>query len=163
MSMMFFPVVLRNPDGPLAIGLSLFPMATPLLMFLRISLQPPPAWQIGLSIVLMVGVTFALLASLSFLHLSQAASPAAKPAAPKAPAVKAPAPAGLPLEALLAPEIAGLALAAQIAGGDGAGDEDGEVNPFLGEGAGSAPTEDGDEANPFLSGEDEAEKEDAPA
>jgi len=60
-------------------------------------------------------------------------------------------------------ETAGLALAAQIAGGDGAGDEDGDVNPFLGEGASPAPTEDGNEADTFLSGEDEAEKEDAPA
>jgi hypothetical protein len=58
-------------------------------------------------------------------------------------------------------ETAGLALAATIAGSDGEGDEDGEVNPFLAEGA--SPAEDDDEANPFLSDEDKAEKEDAPA
>jgi ABC-2 type transport system permease protein len=64
MSMMFFPVVLRNPDAPLAVGLSLFPMATPLLMFLRISLQPPPLWQIGLSIVLtLLAIAFVTWAS----------------------------------------------------------------------------------------------------
>ena len=50
----------------------------------------------------------------------------------------------------------------EIAGGDGAGDEDGDVNPFLADGASPAGNED-DEANPFLSEEGEAEKEDAPA
>ena len=55
MSMMLFPVVMRNPDSPLAVGLSLFPMATPLLMFLRITLQTPPWWQIALSILLTLG------------------------------------------------------------------------------------------------------------
>jgi ABC-2 type transport system permease protein len=52
LSMIFFPVVLRSPESPLAVGLSLFPMATPLLMFLRITVLTPPLWQIGLSIVL---------------------------------------------------------------------------------------------------------------
>lgn len=51
-SVMFFPVVLRNPDSPLSVGISLFPLATPLLMFLRITVLTPPAWQIGLSVVL---------------------------------------------------------------------------------------------------------------
>jgi ABC-2 type transport system permease protein len=51
-SMIFFPLVLRSPDSPLAVGLSLFPMATPLLMFLRITVLTPPLWQIALSILL---------------------------------------------------------------------------------------------------------------
>ena len=49
-----FPVVLGNPDGPLAVGLSMIPFFTPLLMFLRISAVTPPAWQIALSIVSML-------------------------------------------------------------------------------------------------------------
>ncbi len=49
-----FPVVLTNPEGGLAIGLSLVPFFTPLLMFGRISAVTPPAWQIALSVVLMV-------------------------------------------------------------------------------------------------------------
>jgi ABC-2 type transport system permease protein len=45
--------VLRAPDSPLAVGLSLFPPATPFLMLLRIALQPaPPTWQILLSLAL---------------------------------------------------------------------------------------------------------------
>jgi ABC-2 type transport system permease protein len=48
-------VVLRAPDSPLAVGLSLFPPATPFLMILRIALQPaPPAWQILLSLALVL-------------------------------------------------------------------------------------------------------------
>lgn len=52
LSIVFFPVVLQNPDSPLAVGLSLIPFATPILMFLRITVLTPPAWQIGLSILL---------------------------------------------------------------------------------------------------------------
>ena len=57
-------------------------------------------------------------------------------------------------------ETAGLALAATIAGSDGDGDDDGDVNPFLAEG-GAAPAKDEDEANPFLSEEDEKESKEA--
>jgi ABC-2 type transport system permease protein len=49
--------VLRAPDSALAVGLSLFPPATPFLMLLRIALRPaPPTWQILLSLAL-VGLT----------------------------------------------------------------------------------------------------------
>jgi ABC-2 type transport system permease protein len=49
-----FPVVLGNPDGALAVVLSMIPFFTPLLMFLRISAMTPPAWQIGLSLLSML-------------------------------------------------------------------------------------------------------------
>jgi ABC-2 type transport system permease protein len=49
-----FPVVLGNPDGPLAVVLSMIPFFTPLLMFLRIASVTPPAWQIALSIASML-------------------------------------------------------------------------------------------------------------
>jgi ABC-2 type transport system permease protein len=45
--------VLKSPSSPLAVGLTLFPPATPFLMLMRLALRPaPPAWQVGLSIVL---------------------------------------------------------------------------------------------------------------
>jgi ABC-2 type transport system permease protein len=50
MAMMFFPMVLRSPDGPLSVALSLVPLLAPLLMFLRISVLMPPLWQIALSV-----------------------------------------------------------------------------------------------------------------
>jgi ABC-2 type transport system permease protein len=54
LAVVFFPVVLGNPDGPLSIVLSLIPFLSPLLMFLRITVLPPPAWQVALSIVLLL-------------------------------------------------------------------------------------------------------------
>jgi ABC-2 type transport system permease protein len=45
--------VLRNPASPLSVGMSLFPPASPFLMLMRLALEPaPPAWQVGLSVVL---------------------------------------------------------------------------------------------------------------
>ncbi len=49
---MLFPVVASRPDSALATALSLVPFWTPLLMFLRVVLLTPPAWQIALSMVL---------------------------------------------------------------------------------------------------------------
>jgi ABC-2 type transport system permease protein len=59
----FFPAVMGRPDGPLAVALTLVPFFAPLLMFLRVALLPPPAWQVALSVALTVaaiaGVTWA--------------------------------------------------------------------------------------------------------
>ncbi|MFN2441307.1 MAG: ABC transporter permease, partial [Thermoanaerobaculia bacterium] len=46
--------VMKNPDGTLSTVLSLIPFFSPILMYLRIGIQMPPAWQIALSIVLML-------------------------------------------------------------------------------------------------------------
>jgi ABC-2 type transport system permease protein len=44
--------IVNDPDSTLAVVASLIPPFTPLLMTLRIALQPPPLWQILLSYVL---------------------------------------------------------------------------------------------------------------
>ncbi len=45
--------VLESPSSMFSRLISLFPPATPMLMFLRIAIPPgPPAWEIGLSVVL---------------------------------------------------------------------------------------------------------------
>jgi ABC-2 type transport system permease protein len=46
--------VMKNPDGTMATVLSLIPFFSPILMYLRIAVQMPPAWQIALSIVIML-------------------------------------------------------------------------------------------------------------
>ncbi|MGH9457491.1 MAG: ABC transporter permease [Thermoanaerobaculia bacterium] len=46
--------VMKNPGGTLATVLSLIPFFTPILMYLRIGVLTPPAWQIALSIVIML-------------------------------------------------------------------------------------------------------------
>ena len=56
--MSMFPVfvwtaVLQNPSSALSVGMSLFPPASPFLMLMRLALRPaPPAWQVGLSVIL---------------------------------------------------------------------------------------------------------------
>lgn len=62
LSVMFFGAVLESPDSNFSTVVSLIPFFTPLLMFLRITVLTPPAWQIALSMVLtgltIAGVTF---------------------------------------------------------------------------------------------------------
>lgn len=53
MGLVCFPVVIESPDGGLATVLSLVPFLAPLLMFLRIVVLAPPAWQVALSLVLL--------------------------------------------------------------------------------------------------------------
>jgi ABC-2 type transport system permease protein len=53
--------VITNPNGPVARIISFIPFCTPLIMYLRISLATPPAWEIALSIVLMMVTIYAIL------------------------------------------------------------------------------------------------------
>ena len=49
---MVWPAILKDPASPLAVGLSLFPPASPYLMLMRMGMRPaPPAWQVGLAVV----------------------------------------------------------------------------------------------------------------
>jgi ABC-2 type transport system permease protein len=53
--------VARAPDSPFSVAVSLFPPATPFLMLLRLFVHPaPPAWQVGLSVVLTSATTLGL-------------------------------------------------------------------------------------------------------
>jgi ABC-2 type transport system permease protein len=45
--------VIRNPTTPMATGLSLFPLFTPILMWARVAGGGAPPWQVALSFVLM--------------------------------------------------------------------------------------------------------------
>jgi len=53
--------VITNPNGPVARIISFIPFCTPLIMYLRISLATPPAWEIALSIALMMVTIYAIL------------------------------------------------------------------------------------------------------
>ncbi|MFN7928561.1 MAG: ABC transporter permease [Blastocatellia bacterium] len=50
--------VLSKPDGTMATILSMVPFFSPILMFMRITVQQPPWWQIALSLVLLIGSIF---------------------------------------------------------------------------------------------------------
>ncbi|MFN0119119.1 MAG: ABC transporter permease [Blastocatellia bacterium] len=52
---MLSTMVMRAPDSALSTGLSLFPLFSPILMFMRIAVKQPPFWQIALSIILLIG------------------------------------------------------------------------------------------------------------
>ena len=52
-----YPVIMRDPNSPLAVALTLFPLSAPILMVFRIMVQTPPFWQIALSLGLCVAST----------------------------------------------------------------------------------------------------------
>ncbi|MGH9406486.1 MAG: ABC transporter permease [Terriglobia bacterium] len=61
-SFFLFSIIMRDPNSPAAVLLTLIPFFSPILMVFRIALQPPPFWQIGLSLailfVTMAGVVY---------------------------------------------------------------------------------------------------------
>jgi ABC-2 type transport system permease protein len=52
-SAMILPVAL-SPDSPTSVMASMFPFCAPILMFERVAVHDPPAWQLALSLVLLV-------------------------------------------------------------------------------------------------------------
>ncbi len=50
----------NQPNGTLATVLSFFPFTAPLMMFMRISVQTPPLWQIATSVALLVATIVAV-------------------------------------------------------------------------------------------------------
>ena len=59
----FYPAVLNNPNGTIAVFVSLFPLTSPLMMFLRTAVAEPPFWQVLLSMLILalstVGIAWA--------------------------------------------------------------------------------------------------------
>jgi len=59
--MVILTLILRNPDGTMATTLSLIPFFSPIIMFMRIAVQPPPWWQIALSLALLLATILGIL------------------------------------------------------------------------------------------------------
>jgi len=53
--------IMRQPSTPLSVVLSMIPFCAPLLMYVRILVETPPAWQIALCLALLAGTTWGLL------------------------------------------------------------------------------------------------------
>lgn len=76
--LLLLQVAIRNPDSSLSTGLSLFPLFTPILMFIRVVVGKPAVWEIVTSIGLMAATTFfafrltGKLFRLSLLHFGKA-------------------------------------------------------------------------------------------
>jgi ABC-2 type transport system permease protein len=60
-SMLVMMYIVRQPNAPWSVALSLFPWTAPICMFLRISVLEPPVWQIALSIAGMAGAVFVMM------------------------------------------------------------------------------------------------------
>jgi len=52
--------VIRQPNSGLAIALSIFPFTAPVLMYLRMVVSEPPAWQLGLSLGLLLATIYGM-------------------------------------------------------------------------------------------------------
>lgn len=50
---LFLGVVAGDPDTPLSVFLSLFPLTSPILMVVRMAVTDVPAWQVGLSLAIL--------------------------------------------------------------------------------------------------------------
>jgi ABC-2 type transport system permease protein len=57
----FGAVITEQPDGPLALGFSLFPITAPVTMMLRLGVAPVPLWQILASILLLLLATIGVI------------------------------------------------------------------------------------------------------
>ena len=53
---------LGSPDAPLSVALSLIPLASPIVMFVRVAMGAPAAWEVALSVALSVAAILLLVA-----------------------------------------------------------------------------------------------------
>ncbi|HNS51336.1 MAG TPA: ABC transporter permease [Anaerolineae bacterium] len=58
-TLMFGSEMIEKPGSPLVLFLSFFPFSSPSAMVTRLAVQAVPAWQIGLSLALLAGTTYA--------------------------------------------------------------------------------------------------------
>ena len=78
--MLMLTVAMQAPDSGAAMVLSLIPLFTPILMFIRIVVGDPDLWQVLLSVALLAGTVFLLLKvagklfRMSILHFGKAPS-----------------------------------------------------------------------------------------
>lgn len=61
LSFFYMFVAMKDPNAPLTVALSIFPFSAPIVMYTRIIIGAVPAWQIALSIVLMIVTIMAVI------------------------------------------------------------------------------------------------------
>jgi ABC-2 type transport system permease protein len=57
----FVLFIIKDPNGAISTWVSMIPFVAPVLMYLRIVVQAPPAWQIALCVALLAGTIYGLL------------------------------------------------------------------------------------------------------
>ena len=60
-SVILLPYVMANPSSTASVVLSLIPPFTPIILYMRICAQTPPAWQIALGIALLAATVWAMI------------------------------------------------------------------------------------------------------
>jgi ABC-2 type transport system permease protein len=65
---MMMTYVIRQPNAPLSVWMSLVPFFAPILMYIRILVQPPPLWQIALCVALMLVTLWGVVALCSRIY-----------------------------------------------------------------------------------------------
>jgi ABC-2 type transport system permease protein len=58
--MVFAAAVIRDPNTPLAFWLSMFPLTSPIIMYVRVAVSMPPAWQIATSVAISLASLYGL-------------------------------------------------------------------------------------------------------
>jgi ABC-2 type transport system permease protein len=61
LSVFMLSAVVRTPDAPAVVWMSMIPFFAPLLMYARIVIQTPPLWQIALSLFLLIATIIGIL------------------------------------------------------------------------------------------------------
>ncbi|MGA9526903.1 MAG: ABC transporter permease [Terriglobales bacterium] len=61
LSVFMLSSVVRTPDAPVVVWMSMFPFFAPVLMYARIVIQTPPMWQIALSLSLLIATIAGML------------------------------------------------------------------------------------------------------
>jgi len=61
LSVLMLAAVVRTPDSPAVVWISMIPFFAPLLMYARIVVQTPPVWQIALSLFLLIATIAGML------------------------------------------------------------------------------------------------------
>ena len=69
--LMFITLLIEQPNGFLAVGLSLFPLTAPVTMMLRLVLIPVPAWQLFLSVLFLLLAAVIILRAVASMFRAQ--------------------------------------------------------------------------------------------
>jgi ABC-2 type transport system permease protein len=70
--MLLIITFVRNPNGPLAVGMSLFPLTAPVAMITRLAVGGVPLWQPALAAVILVGTVVLVIRAVARLFRAEA-------------------------------------------------------------------------------------------
>jgi ABC-2 type transport system permease protein len=69
--MFFMAALIQDPNGPISVGLSLFPLTAPVSMMTRLTAATVPIWQPLLAVGLMILTAILIIRSVAGLYRAQ--------------------------------------------------------------------------------------------